>query len=59
METQLSKSMGYSNSCSKRDVHSDTDLFQEIRKSPKNLTLYLKELKKKKKQGPKLVEGRN
>ena len=46
MKTQLSKSMGRSKSSSK-EVYSDTDLPQEMRKiSKNNLTSYLKELEK-------------
>ena len=54
------KSMGCSKSNSKREVYSNTSLPQEIRKiskKPHNLTLHLKELEKKNKQNPKLVEG--
>ena len=53
-----SKPMGCSKSSSKREVYSNTILPQETRKHKiDNLTLHLKQLEKKNKKIPKLVEG--
>ena len=41
-----------------REVHSNTGLPYEIRKTPNDLTLHLKELGKKKEQSPKLIDKR-
>ena len=50
----LTKSLRCSKSSSKRGVHSDTNLPQEIRKlSNKHLTYHLKELEKEEKTKPK------
>ena len=47
--------MGYSKSSSKREVHSNKCLPQEIRKSQiNNLTLYLKQLEKEEEMKPKV-----
>ena len=55
MKTQLSKSMGHSKSSSKKEVYSDTDLPQEMRKiSKNNLTSYLKELEKEEQAMPQI-----
>lgn len=40
-----------------KNIYSDTSLYQEIRKISNNLNLLLKQLEKKK-QNPKLVEGK-
>ena len=52
------KPMGLSKSSAKGKVHSDTGLPQETRKKSNNLPLYLKQLEKKKKRNPGLVEGK-
>lgn len=52
------KSLRYSKHGSKREVGSNTGLHQETKKISNNLTLNLKELEKKNKQNPKLVQGR-
>ena len=58
--TKNPKPMGYIKNNTKGEVYSDTSLPQETRISLiNNITLYLKELgKKKNKQNPKLVEGK-
>ena len=40
------KSMGFSKSSAKREVHSNTSLPQETRETSNNLTLHLKQLEK-------------
>ena len=40
----------------KRDIHTNTRLPQETRETSNNLTLYLKQLERKEKITPKLVE---
>ena len=55
MEIQCIKLMGFSKSSSKREVHSNKCLPQEIRKSQiNNLTLYLKQLEKEEEMKPKV-----
>ena len=52
-----SKPMGYSKSSSKREVYSNTILPQETEKHwIDNLTLYIKQLEKKNKRTPELIE---
>jgi len=46
MKTQWSKVFGIHQSCSKREVYSNTGLLQEEKSQIKNLTLHLKEVEK-------------
>ena len=57
--TMIQKPVGCRKSSSKREVHSNSSSPQEIRKISKNLTLHLKQLKKKNNENPKLVETQN
>ena len=53
MKIQCSKSLGYSTSSSKREIHCNTSLPQKIGKNPtQKLTLHLKELEKEQKIKP-------
>ena len=54
MKCDIPKSMGYSKSSSKREVHSNTDLPQETRKISNKLSLHLKELKREEEVKPKI-----
>ena len=56
MQTEKKNPMEFSKSSSKREVHRDASLPQEIRKISNNLTLQLKEREKRR---TKSVEGKN
>ena len=63
IKSDNSKSMGGNKSSPKREIYSNTILPQETNKKKKthqidNLTLHLKQLEKKNKKPPKLVEGK-
>ena len=56
---KYSKPMGCGKSSPKSEVHSNTILHQETRKTlNSNLTLHIKQLEKEEQKNPKLVEGK-